>query len=67
MHEVKRNADAIAGLHGKKKDQEWEARFDFLHKPESDRLAKTMSNARQQTAENRRQLADKPRKTQDSQ
>ena len=66
MYEVRRHTNAIAGLNQQSKDQEWEARFESLRKPLSDRLDQNMSALRDQVAEHRRQLADKPKKTQAS-
>lgn len=63
MHEVRRNADAIAGLHGKSKDQEWEARFDFVHQPTSDRVDSTVSSLRHQAAEIHRAMAGNSEET----
>ncbi len=66
MYEVRRHANAIAGLNQESKNQEWEARFESLRKPQLDRLDKSASALRKQVAESR-PAEDSSKRARDSQ
>lgn len=57
MHEVRRNAKAVAEIHRQAKDLEWEARFDFVQQPVLNREDSTASSLRHQAAEIHRAMA----------
>ena len=49
MREVRRNANEIAEIHRRSKDQEWEARVASLWQPQSDRLKQNMRKLREES------------------
>ena len=49
MREVRRNANDIADINRRSKDQEWDARFGLLRQPQSDRLEENLRKLRNQS------------------
>ena len=49
MCQVRRNANEIAEINRRSKEQEWEARFGLLRQPQSDRLEQNLRKLRKQS------------------